>query len=82
MEIIYDNMIWPSEYTDIAVVCGTSAIDLTIQICPVFYTGYNTSLLILNHIWDDVDCRGSWTHQWPLCHEIQLPHQRGKCLWE
>lgn len=45
-----DNRIWPSEYTDIAVVCGTSAIDLAIQICPVFYTGYNTSLLILNHI--------------------------------
>ncbi|KAM7399185.1 hypothetical protein PAMP_018472 [Pampus punctatissimus] len=47
------------EYTDIGVVCGTSAIDLTIQICPVIYTGYNTSLLILNHIRDNTDCQGT-----------------------
>ncbi|KAM3616510.1 uncharacterized protein V6R79_019150 [Siganus canaliculatus] len=48
----------PSAYTDIAVVCGTSAIDLAIQICPVIYTGYNSSLLILNRIRDNVDCQG------------------------
>ncbi|XP_037631620.1 zona pellucida-like domain-containing protein 1 [Sebastes umbrosus] len=47
------------EYTDIAVVCGTSAIKLAIQICPVVYTGYNASLLILNHIRDNVDCQGT-----------------------
>uniref|UniRef100_A0A3Q3X8N2 ZP domain-containing protein n=1 Tax=Mola mola TaxID=94237 RepID=A0A3Q3X8N2_MOLML len=47
------------EYTDIAVVCGTSAIDLAIQICPVIYTGYNKSLLILNRIRDNVDCQGT-----------------------
>ncbi|XP_070762101.1 zona pellucida-like domain-containing protein 1 [Enoplosus armatus] len=47
------------EYTDIAVVCGTSAIDLAIQICPAIYTGYNKSLLILNHIPDNVDCGGT-----------------------
>ncbi|KAI9538790.1 hypothetical protein NQZ68_012445 [Dissostichus eleginoides] len=47
------------EYTDITVVCGTSTIDLAIQICPVFYTGYNTSLLILNRIRDSVDCQGT-----------------------
>ncbi len=49
----------PSEYTDIAVVCGTSAIDLAIKICPVVYTGYNESLLILNRIRDNVDCQGT-----------------------
>ncbi|KAG7243180.1 hypothetical protein INR49_016555 [Caranx melampygus] len=47
------------EYTDIAVVCGTSAIDLAIQICPAIYTGYNESLLILNRIRDNVDCQGT-----------------------
>nr|XP_046244615.1 zona pellucida-like domain-containing protein 1 [Scatophagus argus] len=47
------------EYTDIAVVCGTSAIDLAIQICPVIYTGYNQSLLILNRIRDNMDCQGT-----------------------
>lgn len=58
--IFRDNVILsPSEYTDIAVVCGTSAIDLAIQICPVIYTGYNKSLLILNRIRDNVDCQGT-----------------------
>ncbi|XP_029922262.1 zona pellucida-like domain-containing protein 1 [Myripristis murdjan] len=47
------------ELTDISVVCGTSAIDLAIQICPAVYTGYNETLLILNHIWDNVDCQGT-----------------------
>ncbi|XP_041796798.1 zona pellucida-like domain-containing protein 1 [Chelmon rostratus] len=47
------------EYTDIAVVCGTSAIELSIQICPAIYTGYNESLLILNRIRDNVDCQGT-----------------------
>ncbi|XP_018555892.1 zona pellucida-like domain-containing protein 1 [Lates calcarifer] len=47
------------EYTDIAVVCGTSAINLAIQICPAIYTGYNESLLILNRIRDNVDCQGT-----------------------
>ncbi|XP_029963565.1 zona pellucida-like domain-containing protein 1 [Salarias fasciatus] len=46
------------EYTDIAVVCGTSSIDLAIQICPVIYTGYNGSLLILNRVRNNVDCQG------------------------
>ncbi|XP_069390340.1 zona pellucida-like domain-containing protein 1 [Paralichthys olivaceus] len=46
------------EYTDIAVMCGTSAIELAIQICPVVYTGYNESLLILNRIRDNVACKG------------------------
>ncbi|XP_047449293.1 zona pellucida-like domain-containing protein 1 [Mugil cephalus] len=47
------------EYTDISVVCGTSAIELIIQICPVIYTGYNESLLILNHIMDIANCQGT-----------------------
>ncbi|XP_030008221.1 zona pellucida-like domain-containing protein 1 [Sphaeramia orbicularis] len=47
------------EYTDIAVVCGTSAIELRIQVCPVVYTGYNESLLILNRVRDNDDCQGT-----------------------
>ncbi|XP_072301135.1 zona pellucida-like domain-containing protein 1 [Eucyclogobius newberryi] len=35
---------------DIAVECGTTAINLAIQMCPVVYTGYNESQLIMNHI--------------------------------
>ncbi|KAG1967259.1 zona pellucida-like domain-containing protein 1 [Pimephales promelas] len=47
------------EYTDIAVYCGTESINLAIQICPVIYTGYNESLLILNQMANDPLCRGT-----------------------
>ncbi|XP_034024874.1 zona pellucida-like domain-containing protein 1 [Thalassophryne amazonica] len=47
------------EYSDINVTCGTSAIHLAIQICPAIYTGYNASLLILNHVQGDLDCKGT-----------------------
>lgn len=53
------HLLTSAEYTDIAVVCGTSAINLAIQVCPVIYTGYNASLLILNRIWNNADCRGT-----------------------
>lgn len=35
---------------DIAVKCGTDSIILEVQICPVVYTGYNESELIMNYI--------------------------------
>ncbi|XP_019941070.2 zona pellucida-like domain-containing protein 1 [Paralichthys olivaceus] len=47
------------EYTDISVTCGTSSISLAILVCPVVYTGYNESLLILNHIFNKPECKGT-----------------------
>ncbi|XP_041662301.1 zona pellucida-like domain-containing protein 1 [Cheilinus undulatus] len=44
--------------TDISVECGTSSIGLAIEICPVIYTGYNDTLLILNHMLDPA-CRAT-----------------------
>ncbi|XP_028292892.1 zona pellucida-like domain-containing protein 1 [Gouania willdenowi] len=38
------------QLNDIAVSCGTTSIGLAIQVCPVIYTGYNETLLILNHM--------------------------------
>ncbi|XP_029348766.1 zona pellucida-like domain-containing protein 1 [Echeneis naucrates] len=46
------------QVTDISVECGTTSIGLAIQICPVIYTGYNETLLILNHILDPA-CRAT-----------------------
>ncbi|XP_054471834.1 zona pellucida-like domain-containing protein 1 [Anoplopoma fimbria] len=46
------------QVTDIAVQCGTSSIGLAIEICPVIYTGYNETLLFLNHMVDPV-CRAT-----------------------
>lgn len=39
--------------------CGTSSIGLAIQICPVVYTGYNESQLILNNVFDGSACKGT-----------------------
>lgn len=46
------------QISDIAVQCGTSSIGLAIQLCPVIYTGYNETLLILNHMLEPA-CRAT-----------------------
>lgn len=46
------------QVSDIAVQCGTSSIGLAIQLCPVIYTGYNETLLIMNHVLDPA-CRAT-----------------------
>lgn len=45
-----------TEYTDISVDCGTEYINLAIKFCPVMYTGYNESELIINNIKNNPDC--------------------------
>lgn len=47
------------EYTDISVECGTEYISLAIRFCPVLYTGYNESELILNNVINNPDCKGT-----------------------
>ncbi|XP_034034998.1 zona pellucida-like domain-containing protein 1 [Thalassophryne amazonica] len=47
------------EYTDISVECGTTSVNLAIIACPAFYTGYNESLLIINNVQNNPDCRGT-----------------------
>ncbi|XP_021327982.2 zona pellucida-like domain-containing protein 1 [Danio rerio] len=46
------------EYTDISVDCGTEYISLAIRFCPVVFSGYNESQLILNSVVNDPDCEG------------------------
>lgn len=46
------------QVTDISVQCGTSSVGLAIQLCPVVYTGYNETLLILNHMLEP-ECRAT-----------------------
>ncbi|KAJ8347630.1 hypothetical protein SKAU_G00262190 [Synaphobranchus kaupii] len=46
-------------YTDISVECGTTTIGLAVLVCPVIYTGYNESLLVLNSIMNDPNCKGT-----------------------
>lgn len=47
------------EPSDITVQCGTSHITLIIPVCPVLYTGYNESLIILNHMFSTEECKGT-----------------------
>ncbi|XP_050977519.1 zona pellucida-like domain-containing protein 1 [Labeo rohita] len=47
------------EYTDISVDCGTEYINLAIKFCPVMYTGYNESELILNSIMNNPNCQAT-----------------------
>lgn len=44
--------------SDISVQCGTNSIGLAIKVCPVMYTGYNETLLILNYMTDPA-CRAT-----------------------
>ncbi|KAL4608717.1 zona pellucida-like domain-containing protein 1 [Arapaima gigas] len=46
------------EYTDISVDCGTTTVNLAVIACPVIYTGYNESLLMLNGVMDPA-CSGT-----------------------
>lgn len=48
----------PTRPTDISVTCGTTHIVVTIQVCPVIYSGYNESLLIMNNVLDPA-CRAT-----------------------
>ncbi|XP_053502117.1 zona pellucida-like domain-containing protein 1 [Ictalurus furcatus] len=45
--------------SDISIDCGTSYINLTIQICPAIYAGYNESSLFVNGITNDPSCKGT-----------------------
>ncbi|CAB1450029.1 unnamed protein product [Pleuronectes platessa] len=58
-QLTCQNELRRPEYSDISVECGTSSISLAILICPVVYTGYNESLLILNHIFNMPECKGT-----------------------
>nr|XP_057938722.1 zona pellucida-like domain-containing protein 1 [Doryrhamphus excisus] len=61
------------EITDISVQCGTSSVGLAVQICPVIYTGYNETLLILNHMTDS-DCRATLDESvWPPVARFHFP---------
>ncbi|KAM6933300.1 zona pellucida-like domain-containing protein 1 [Xenentodon cancila] len=56
---VWESISFFSAYTDIAVPCGASAIDLDIQLCPVIYSGCSKSLLILNGSQGNVACDGT-----------------------
>ncbi|XP_028825762.1 zona pellucida-like domain-containing protein 1 [Denticeps clupeoides] len=49
----------PPSNSDIMVTCGTDRMDLSILLCPVYYGGYNESLMALNAKFTTPECRGT-----------------------
>ncbi|XP_076131059.1 zona pellucida-like domain-containing protein 1 [Alosa pseudoharengus] len=47
------------ENSDISVVCGTKRMELQILLCPMYYGGYNESLMALNAKYNNPSCYGT-----------------------
>ncbi|CAJ1064483.1 zona pellucida-like domain-containing protein 1 [Xyrichtys novacula] len=54
--------------SDIEVTCGSQTVDLQILLCPVYFNGYNESLLSLNSQHSKPQCKGipDWTADPPV----------------
>lgn len=57
-----------SAMSDIQVTCGSQAVDLQILLCPIYFNGYNESLLSLNSQHSKEACKGTpdWTADPPV----------------
>ncbi|XP_022601827.1 zona pellucida-like domain-containing protein 1 [Seriola dumerili] len=54
--------------SDIQVLCGSRTVDLQILLCPIYFNGYNESLLALNSEHTKQQCKGTpdWTADPPV----------------
>uniref|UniRef100_A0A3Q1CW93 ZP domain-containing protein n=1 Tax=Amphiprion ocellaris TaxID=80972 RepID=A0A3Q1CW93_AMPOC len=54
--------------SDIEVFCGSQTVDLQILLCPIYFNGYNESLLALNSEHSKHQCKGAadWTADPPI----------------
>uniref|UniRef100_A0A3P8T719 Si:ch73-261i21.5 n=1 Tax=Amphiprion percula TaxID=161767 RepID=A0A3P8T719_AMPPE len=54
--------------SDIEVFCGSQTVDLQILLCPIYFNGYNESLLALNSEHSKHQCKGAadWTSDPPV----------------
>ncbi|KAJ8347611.1 hypothetical protein SKAU_G00262000 [Synaphobranchus kaupii] len=54
--------------SDITVNCGTQRMDLSILMCPIYFGGYNESLMALNAQYSKPDCHGTpdWSANPPV----------------
>lgn len=48
-----------SANSDIKVLCGSQTVDLQILLCPIYFNGYNESLLALNSEHSKHQCKGT-----------------------
>ncbi|XP_026868480.2 zona pellucida-like domain-containing protein 1 [Electrophorus electricus] len=65
-------------HSDITVTCGTETLELRVLMCPVYFGGYNESMLVLNGVQDKPECTGTpdWTSDPPiLLFRFSITHQ-------
>ncbi|KAI2656132.1 Zona pellucida-like domain-containing protein 1 [Labeo rohita] len=62
------NTYRPADNSDMTVVCGTDYMFLRVYICPMYFGGYNESLMALNAKFNIPACRGvaDWTVNPPV----------------
>uniref|UniRef100_W5KKJ5 Si:ch73-261i21.5 n=1 Tax=Astyanax mexicanus TaxID=7994 RepID=W5KKJ5_ASTMX len=60
--------------SDITVVCGPHRIDLRILLCPIYFGGYNETLMALNSVFNKPECMGTpvWSVDPPIL-RFQFP---------
>ncbi|KAM5180658.1 zona pellucida-like domain-containing protein 1 [Mantella aurantiaca] len=47
------------DYNDISVTCGPQEIELSVYLCPVYFSGYNETQLYMNDIFSNSACQGT-----------------------
>lgn len=54
--------------SDIQVSCGSQRVELQILMCPIYFNGYNETLLSLNSMHSKEECKGTpdWTVDPPV----------------
>ncbi|XP_061072541.1 zona pellucida-like domain-containing protein 1 [Conger conger] len=54
--------------SDITVICGTEIMELSILMCPIYFSGYNESLMSLNAMFNVAACHGTpdWSVDPPI----------------
>lgn len=57
-----------TDNSDITVVCGTNRMDLQILLCPMYFYGYNETMVALNGHFGKPECKGTadWTVDPPV----------------
>ncbi|XP_060688788.1 zona pellucida-like domain-containing protein 1 [Hemiscyllium ocellatum] len=59
MNTSFTNDVVCTDNNDIKVTCGTQNVELSIFLCPIYFAGYNESLVALNRQFSDPKCQGT-----------------------
>lgn len=68
VSFIQPHFLFYSAMSDIQVTCGSQAVEIHILMCPIYFNGYNETLLSLNSMHSKEVCKGTpdWTADPPV----------------